>query len=167
VASSEPRPIQIESFVHVFTCVLSDQNFSPALPCSQGECLKIIRIENGSLSEIVTCFLDLMKGKEIPAGSMALIFSAAHLQMRGVAGYMVDMGVEVARINSTFRGKVVTLPGIPILLGGCGDGTVLRSILEAGRWLVHSGTQHLQETQKLLTQEIWASGYANLELQLF
>jgi hypothetical protein len=100
--------------------VLSDQNFSPALPCSQGECLKIIRIENGSLSEIVTCFLDLMKGKEIPAGSVALIFSAAHLQMRGVAGYMADMGVEVARINSTFRGGVVTLPGIPILLGGCG-----------------------------------------------
>jgi hypothetical protein len=42
-------------------------------------------------------------------------------------------------------------------LGGCGDGTAIRSILEAGRWLVHSGTQHLQETQKLLAQEIWAN----------
>ncbi len=51
----------------------------------------------------------------------------------------------------------MTHPGIPILLGGCRDGTAIRSILEAGRWLVHSGTQHLQETQKLLAQEIWAN----------
>ncbi len=149
------------------TYVLSDQNFSPALPCSQGECLKIIRVENGTLSEIVTCFLDLMKGKEIPAGSVALIFSAGHLQMRGVAGYMADMGVAVARINSTFRGGVVTLPGIPILLGGCGDGTTIGSILEAGRWLVHSGTQHLQETQKLLSQEIWANAKGSFITEKF
>jgi len=139
------------------TYVLSDQNFSPALPCNQGECLKIIRVENGTISEIVTCFLDLMKGKGLPVGSVALIFSASHLQMRGVAGYMKDMEGEVGRINAAFRGGVVCLPGVPILLGGCEDGTAIRSILEAGRWLVHSGTQHLQETQKLLVQEIWAN----------
>jgi hypothetical protein len=70
---------------------------------------------------------------------------------------MTDMGVEVARMNAAFRGGVVCLPGVPILLGGCEDGTVMCSILEAGRWLVHSGTQHLQETQKLLAEEIWAN----------
>ncbi len=73
---------------------------------------------------------------------------------------MKDMEGEVGRINAAFRGGgggVVCLPGIPILLGGCEDGTAIRSILESGRWLVHSGTQHLQETQKLLVQEIWAN----------
>jgi hypothetical protein len=71
---------------------------------------------------------------------------------------MMDMEGEVGRIHAAFRGGgVVCLPGVPILLGGCEDGTAIRSILEAGRWLVHSGTQHLQETQKLLVQEIWAN----------
>ncbi len=106
----------------------------------------------------MTCFLDLKKGKGIPAGSVALIFSAAHLQMRGVAGFMMDMEGEVARIHAAFGGGgMVCLPWVPILLGGCEDGTAIRSILEAGRCLVHSGTQHLQETQKLLVQEIWAN----------
>ena len=58
---------------------------------------------------------------------------------------MKDMEGEVGRIHAAFRGGVVCLPGVPILLGGCEDGTAIRSILEAGRWL------------KLLVQEIWAN----------
>ncbi len=65
--------------------VLSDQNFPGSLPCSSGECLKIIRIENGMLREIVECFLDLIKGRELSAGSTVVIFSATHLLMRGLS----------------------------------------------------------------------------------
>jgi hypothetical protein len=57
--------------------VLSDQNFPGSLPCSSGECLKIIRIEK-MLGEIVGCFLDFIKGRELPAGSTVVIFSATH-----------------------------------------------------------------------------------------
>jgi hypothetical protein len=86
------------------TYILSDQNFPPAIPCTDGECLKIIRVENGSLSEIVSCFLDLMRGRGVPAGSVILLSSASHLQMMGVAGYMVDLGREFERLGSTFGG---------------------------------------------------------------
>jgi hypothetical protein len=65
---------------------LSDQNFSPSLPCSNGECLKIMRVEDASLNEIVTGFLDLTRGKEIPTGSVILLFSATHLMLRGWPG---------------------------------------------------------------------------------
>jgi hypothetical protein len=140
------------------TFVLSDQNFSPVLPCSEGECLKIIRVENGSLAEIVNCFLEVMKGKGIPTGLVALLCSVAHLQMRGVAGYMTNLGVEMERIGAVFRGGVICLPGIPILIGGCDDGTTTRSIIEAGRWLAHSGSQHLQDSQKLLSDVISSHG---------
>jgi hypothetical protein len=78
--------------------------------------------------------------------------------MRGVAGYMTDLGVEMERIGSVFRGGVICLPGIPILIGGCEDGTTTRSILEAGRWLAHSGSQHLQDSQKLLSDVITSHG---------
>ncbi len=42
-----------------------------------------------------------------------------------------------------FPRGVICLPGIPILIGGCEDGTATRSILEAGVRLAHSGSQHL------------------------
>jgi hypothetical protein len=61
------------------TFILSDQNFPGVLPCSSGECLKIVRVENGSLNEIVTCFLEVTRGEGLPTGSAILLFSASHL----------------------------------------------------------------------------------------
>jgi hypothetical protein len=43
--------------------ILSDQNFPGFVPVTAGECLKIIRIKNGMLGELVGCFLDLFRGK--------------------------------------------------------------------------------------------------------
>ncbi len=80
-----------------------------------------------------------MKGQGIPASSVALICSVAHLQMRPSEG-------------------VICLPRIPILIGGCENGTVTRSHPRAGRWLAHSGAQHLQETQKFVSDEIDSHG---------
>ncbi len=70
---------------------ISDQNFPAALPCKQGECAKIIRIEDGTVTELVQCWLDLTKGKEIPAGSVLVISSATHLLMEGLSGYVADL----------------------------------------------------------------------------
>jgi hypothetical protein len=50
------------------TYILSDQNFPPSLPCSMGECLKIIRIENGSPNELVNTLLTVVGGGGVPAG---------------------------------------------------------------------------------------------------
>jgi hypothetical protein len=118
---------------------LSDQNFSPSLPCSNGECLKIMRVEDASLNEIVTGFLDLTRGKEIPTGSVILLFSASHLLLRGVAGYMADYMEEVGRINAVFRGGLICSHGIPILSSGIKDSSLVRAILELGEWLKISG----------------------------
>ncbi len=76
----------------------------------------------------------------------------------GVAGYMTDLSVEIERIGSVFLGGVICLLGIPILIGGCEEGTATRSILEAGRWLAHSGSQHLQDSKKLLSEDIASHG---------
>jgi hypothetical protein len=50
------------------------------------------------------------------------------------------------------------MPGVPILIGGCEDKTTVRALIEAGRWLSHSGSQQLQESMKLLSTEIVANG---------
>jgi hypothetical protein len=71
--------------------ILSDQNFPGCVPVTAGECLKIIRIENGMLGELVGCFLDLFRGKILPAGSTVVLFSTTHLLMRGLSGYVTDL----------------------------------------------------------------------------
>ncbi len=127
------------------TFVLRDQNFPPVLPCNTGECLKIIRLENGSLAELA-CFLELTRGKSIQAGSVIMLFSTAHLQMRGY------------RIHSVFKGGVVCIPGVPILLGGCDGPFVVRSILESGNWLRYLSVPILRDTWGVVSREIASLG---------
>jgi hypothetical protein len=74
--------------------VLMDQNFPAVLPCSMGECLKIIRVEDGGLNEIVSVWLDITKGRDFPAGSVVVLASASHLTLHGVGGYIPDLASE-------------------------------------------------------------------------
>ena len=108
--------------------------------------LEIIRIENGMLGELVGCFLDLFKGRELPAGSTVVIFSATHLMMRGLTGYVSDMSSELSRLDRIFRGGLLSLPGIPVLLGGCGENTVTMEIVEFGNWLKTTGEPYPAQT---------------------
>jgi hypothetical protein len=59
---------------------------------------------------------------------------------------MFDMSDEMGRLNAIFRGGVICVPGVPILLGVCEDKTLIRSLLEVGKWLNWSGAQFLKET---------------------
>jgi hypothetical protein len=47
--------------------VLTDQNFPPMVPAEgEGECLKIIQVENGSLADLVEVFLGVTRGFQCP-----------------------------------------------------------------------------------------------------
>jgi len=115
------------------------------LPCNTGECVKIIRLEDGSLRELVGVFLDITK-KGIPTGSVVVLGSATHLQMRGVGGYAFDLAGEMDRLNKRFKGGLVIMPGVPIFMGGTNDRTVIRAVIELGRWFHFSGTRYLKKT---------------------
>ncbi len=136
--------------------VLSDQNFPGSLPCASGECLKVVRIENGMLGEIVGCFLDLIKGRELPAGSTVTIFSATHLMMRGLSGYIKDLSTELARLDRIFRGGILSIPGIPVFLGGCEDKTLTREVIEFGNWVKTTGEPFPAQTWETLVEGIIA-----------
>jgi hypothetical protein len=71
--------------------ILSDQNFPPVLPAEgDGECLKIFRIEDGTLDELVTSFMELTKGFTIPAGSVVVLASASYMALVGTAAYALE-----------------------------------------------------------------------------
>jgi hypothetical protein len=75
-----------------------------------GQCLKIMKFEDGGLAEIVNVWLDITKGRDFPAGSVVVLAAASHLNLHGVNGYVPDLAVEFSRIEKKFGGEVYLLP---------------------------------------------------------
>ena len=81
--------------------ILSDQCFPPALPSTGGgDCLAIIRVEDATISELISVFLKLMARCDLPVGSAILISTINHLGRVGSAAYAED---PVLGLVSKFR----------------------------------------------------------------
>ncbi len=101
--------------------VLTDQNFPPmVLAEEEGECLKIIQIENGSLADLVEVLLGLTRGFDVPAGTVILMASASHAAAVGAADYAVDFVRASASLRGAFAGAVTAK------MGTIGDGSMDR-----------------------------------------
>ena len=71
--------------------VLADQSFPACFPTGgEGECLKILRLEDGTLSDLTTIFLESVKHFIVPAGSVVLLHSTSLLAWAGPAAYCED-----------------------------------------------------------------------------
>ena len=72
--------------------IICDQSFPASFPTGgEGECLKIIRVEDGSLAELTAVFLEAIRPYSVPAGSVVLIHSLSHLAWVGAAAYTEDL----------------------------------------------------------------------------
>ena len=115
--------------------VVTDQNFPAVVPVEgNGECFKIIRIEDGTLSELVDFFLEITKGFTVPAGSVVILSSASFLAWVGVETYAAEFVKTSKTLTHQFGEGVICLHGIPILLGGTTDPTISNSLAIINRW---------------------------------
>jgi hypothetical protein len=64
-----------------------------------GECCKILLIEDGTLSELIGAFLDLTKGFTVPAGSVVVLSSASYLASVGTATYAAEYAAVGKRLG--------------------------------------------------------------------
>ena len=117
--------------------ILSDQNFPAILPSNtaSGACLKIIRIEGGTLAELATLFIDKLKGGSTPPGSVVLLGSATHLATVGSSGYAEDFVEASLRIGAVLHRSSVVAAAPMVLLDGSRDPALIRSIVEISAWL--------------------------------
>ncbi len=68
--------------------VLSDQSFPANVPAmDDGECIRVIRVEDGSLQEIVQEFLSMVKKWMIVPGTIIMLGSLSQLGKQGTAWY--------------------------------------------------------------------------------
>jgi hypothetical protein len=120
--------------------ILSDQCFPPLLPVEgEGECLKILLIEDGSLGELIGAFLDLTRGFSVPAGSVVVLASASYLARVGAAAYAAEYVDVGRRLVGAMGGAIELTHGIPILLGGTDDSALIRSLVDLEHWLEYLG----------------------------
>jgi len=141
--------------------VLSDQCFPAALPSSGiGECLKIIRIEDGSLEDLVTTFLRLTRGCDVTIGSVVLISSINHLGRVGPAAYAEDLVSAVSEIRAAFGGQVRAIHGFPMPSHCIEDSMTIRGLMEIEAWLksVDKRRTHSLPATGMYFEEILLSG---------
>ena len=79
--------------------LLCDQSFPPLLPSSTDKkCLRIIRLEFGSILDLVGILLELLQGRSLTNGSIVMIFTASHLANVGLASYIEDLVVAKRKL---------------------------------------------------------------------
>jgi hypothetical protein len=131
--------------------VLSDQNFPPMVPVGgEGECLKIVQVENSSLADLAGVFLSVTRGFDLPAGTVILVSSASFAASVGTADYAAEFVRVAAMLRNTFGGGVSVMHGIPFLLGGTKNSPAIRALAEIGQWihLTSVGTEDISATRK-------------------
>ena len=85
--------------------ILSDCSYPPMLPSSSDKkCMRIIRLEHGNICDLTTILLDQLQGRRLSDGSVVMVFSAAHLALVGLTGYIEDL-VAARRRLLTALGK--------------------------------------------------------------
>jgi hypothetical protein len=115
------------------TLVLSDQSFPPAVEVGEGgNCLRILRIEDGLLGELVGLALEMFP-RGLPENSIVLYGSGSHLLRVGSSGYSrawVEGSSKLAKL-----GKAVQVCPLPPILSGPNPGEIFRSIVELRCWV--------------------------------
>ena len=122
------------------TIVLSDQNFPACLPVKQGDsklCMKIIRVEFGSLWELCNVYMDLIRSKDlvVPMGSAILLGSASHLSNVGISAYAEELVAVCRKLFSLHNGEIYILPCPFIMCWGSDDPEFVRATTELVSWL--------------------------------
>jgi len=144
---------------------LADQHFSPNLPAKDGkECIRIMRVENGYLRELVGEFISLVARRKIIPGSVILLGSITHLERDGTAQYAEDWH-SCRRWLRNDLGDVTVLPLIPMPMEEVAEKETIRSLLEFFNWfgsLPDSEVKLLEETRanflKMYVERIGTGG---------
>ncbi len=101
----------------------------------EDDCLAIVQIENGSLTELVGAFLDLVTGNDLPVGSVVVLSSATLLLRVGPAAYAEELVCAFTRVREAYAGSVRAVHGFPIPQQGTHSEVLVRSLLDIEHWL--------------------------------
>jgi hypothetical protein len=123
----------------------------------EGDCFKVLQVENASLSDLTTVFLAAVEGFTMPAGTVVLISSLSHLAAVGTAAYAEDLVKAFKAVRAVYSTGVNIMHGIPFPLCGIEDPSTIRSLLEISTWypgVTSHSTKELSSTLSTLTSKL-------------
>ncbi len=88
-------------------CILTDQNFPSMVQVGggeEGECLKIIQVENGSLTYLVEAFLSVTSGFNMSAATVVPLSSPSYAAATGTAEYAAEFDWSSGQLRNVFMG---------------------------------------------------------------
>ena len=128
----EGRPVAI---------VVADQNFPAVVPAAGGDCLLVVRVEDGTLAELESVFLDRLRAflkphGSLPPGSVVLIGSLSHLRACGLQDYADSLVKTYVSLVSKVGPGVDVIPLVAVPLHGLESGAIVRSLMDLDSWLL-------------------------------
>jgi hypothetical protein len=112
-----------------------------------------MRLDTGTIEELIDLFLKISKNITVPEGTVILVGSVSLLARVGVHGYSSACINAKRRLTGAIKG-VVVIPFIPPPLGGCNDTEVIRSVIDTSIWLGSIPGYALSETSKGLVDMV-------------
>ncbi len=128
------------------------------------DCAAIIQIENSSPHEISGAFLDLVRGFDVPVGTVVVTSSASHLGRVGTAAYAGDVVKATLRIREVYGKNVRVVHGFPLIQGGLMDESTVRGLREIELWLAEVDKRRLgslPETSAYFTDKFLSTTSGN------
>ena len=115
---------------------LTDQAFPPVLPVREKKnCVAILRLEFGSLNQLMELFLKTTERWMVPAGSFIIVSSATQLASGSLQSYIHDLSDISDRIWTKFGGELEIVPGPPLLLSGTDSSQLIRGLHDLTAWI--------------------------------
>ena len=118
--------------------VATDQSFPACLPVPPGggECLRIIRVEDGSLREITLALADSIGKHTLITGSVICIGSVSHLAQVGTAQYCTDWVRSRWWLRQRLGEGIVVVPLPPVPVAGLLGKSTVRALVETLHWFL-------------------------------
>jgi hypothetical protein len=111
-----------------------DQHYPANLPArGDGECIRILRVENGSLAEITGEIIRMSPRGGVVPGTVIMLGSAVMLGVESVAQYAAEWK-KCRNILKQELGEVIVIPLLHLSPLGMADRTTLRALIDMAAW---------------------------------
>jgi hypothetical protein len=115
--------------------VLSDQCFPANVPAADGgECLRILRVEDGSMHELTTELLLVLKRWMVVPGMVIMLGSMTQLARYGTAWYAGEW-IKARNMLRNELGDVLVVPVLPLVGSVVENTTLVRSLTKFLHWV--------------------------------
>jgi hypothetical protein len=130
----EPHNARVGREGQPVTYVLADQSFQANVPATDGgECFRILRVEDGTLQEIMNAFLELNAGRKLEPGTTIMLGSLSKLGKVGTAFYALEWGRCRCKLMEEL-GDVIVVPALPLLVASMEGRHLVRTLAEFLDW---------------------------------